>query len=117
MSILPLSTAHRHAAIELQTTLLRFEEAALAAIEQIYEEGVSRERRVFERLEQRGNAAATAAAQGPAGGMDTNMALMKSYMELAALALEGKVRGRARLELSQGKWRSSLLGALNVKAR
>ncbi|KDN37370.1 IKI3-domain-containing protein [Tilletiaria anomala UBC 951] len=122
LSIVALSPAHRNAAIELQQALLRFEATAEKGVEMVHAQGLERERLVFVRLEQQGNEAARAAAgagrsNGSAGGVDPNMALMKSFMELAALALEGKVRGRPRLVISEAKWRSSLLGALDPRAK
>lgn len=122
-NLLPLSVQHRNAAVELQAALLRFEEAANTGTEQLYNKGVEREKHVFERLEKQGNEAARSAAGAGAAGAaeegraDPNMMLMQSYLQLAALALEGKVRARPRLAVSESKWRSSLLAALDSRAR
>lgn len=108
LALIPLSPAHRRAAVELQSALLAFEDTAEKGCAQIYDAGMEREQAVFQALEER----ASGASQASSTEQDPTMVLMRSYMSLAALALQGKVRARPRLAIAEGRWRSSLLSAI-----
>lgn len=110
LALIPLSSAHRKAAVELQGALLAFEDTAEKGCTQIYDANVAREQSIFQELEERASTATNPVST--ASDQDPNMVLMRSYMSLAALALQGKVRTRPRLTMAEGRWRSSLLAAL-----
>ncbi len=123
-NLIPLSSQHRRSAVELQAALLKFEAAATTGVEKVHAAGLDRERRIFEKLEQQ-SSASTRAAAGAGGEVlpngeeagDPTLVLMQEYVQLAALALEGKVRARPMLAVAESRWRSSLLGALDTRAR